>query len=172
MACSRNDLRALGPRSRANACSLSSTTPKSAPPTIRIVGACKGFVLDELHWFCGSDPPVSGVSSTLTPKGPLVTWLRRAAAEGGRLEWRNQNPSGSHYLSMRATKVMTNSARAPSGIDRATIIFVVGQDRRSRYDSPNLASRSRANPQKPANDMYAPSATSKHLTQGAHLRSV
>ena len=88
---------ALGPRSRANACSLSSTTPKSAPPTIRIVGACKGFVLDELHWFCGSDPPVSGVSSTLTPKGPLVTWLRRAAAEGGRSEWRNQNPSGSHY---------------------------------------------------------------------------
>ncbi len=59
---------------------------------------------------------------------------------------------------------LTNSARAPSGIDRATIISVVAQDRRSRYDSPNLASRSRANPQKPANDMYAPSATSKHLT--------
>ena len=67
---------------------------------------------------------------------------------------------------------LTNSARAPSGIDRATIISVVAQDRRSRYDSPNLASRSRANPQKPANDMHAPSATSKHLTQSAHLRSV
>ena len=42
---------------------------------------------------------------------------------------------------------LTNSARAPSGIDRATIISVVAQDRQSRYDSPNLASRSRANPQ-------------------------
>jgi hypothetical protein len=65
MACPGTISSALGPRSRANACSLSSMTPKSAPPTIRSVVACKAFVLDELHWFCGSDPPVSAVSSTL-----------------------------------------------------------------------------------------------------------
>ena len=65
MACPGTISSALGPRSRANACSLSSMTPKSAPPTIRSVVACKAFVLDELHWLCGSDPPVSAVSSTL-----------------------------------------------------------------------------------------------------------
>ena len=76
-------------------------------------------------------------------------------------------------LFINARDLKSDKFRASSsGIDRATIISVVAQDRRSRYDSPNLASRSRANPQKPANDMNAPSATSKHLTQGAHLRSV